>query len=233
MTFAICEDEAWIANDLKKKVEEYLKKRKTDGTVRVFASGEELLNFDLDFHIVLMDIKLSGRNGMKIAEQLKKRGSGSQIIFITAFRKYVFQAFDLEAVHYILKPVRSEKLEMALDKAVKRVDFMEEKTLLLENGDKAERVFFRDILYCEVFDHQLLVYTTTGDFKINGTLDGFEKKLDERFFRSHRSYLINMNYVVRREGEHAIMAGGKQVLIARRRQQEFMKRLMDMCKNMG
>lgn len=231
VTFAICEDESWIASDLKKKVEEYLKKREQEGTIQIFARGEELLDFGLNFNVILMDIKLSGRDGMKIAKQLKQRENSSQIIFITAFRKYVFQAFDLDAVHYILKPVNREKLEQALDKAIRRVDFYDEKALLLVHGDRTDRIFFKDILYCEVFDHQLFIYTTAGDFKTNGTLEGLEKKLDERFFRSHRSYLINLNYVVSKDGEYAIIAGGKRVLVSRRKQQELTKKLMDMCRN--
>ncbi len=137
----------------------------------------------------------------------------------------------MDAVHYILKPVNREKLEQALDKAIRRVDFYDEKTLLLVHGDRTDRIFFKDILYCEVFDHQLFIYTTAGDFKTNGTLEGLEKKLDERFFRSHRSYLINLNYVVNKDGEYATIAGGKRVLVSRRKQQEFTKKLMDMCRN--
>ena len=110
VTIGICEDEAWFADDLRRKTEEYLKERGLAGLVRVFARGEELLKYYEKPDIVLMDIKLPGQSGMKLAGSMRNSGSESQIIFVTSYQEYVFQAFDMDAVHYLLKPVDRETL---------------------------------------------------------------------------------------------------------------------------
>ena len=120
LRIVICEDEIYFADILKKQVIEYLKERRIVGDVTVYFSGEELLASDIMPDILLMDIKLPGQNGIKIAEELRREGKQSQIMFITSYREYVFRAFDVEAVHYILKPVDVKKLFSALHKAVMR-----------------------------------------------------------------------------------------------------------------
>ena len=120
VTVGICEDESWFADDLKEKTEQYLKERGLAGLVHMFENGEELLRTAGELDIVLMDIRLPGRDGMRIVKSMRDLGSGSQVIFVTSYGEYVFQAFDMDAVHYILKPVDREKLYGALDKALRR-----------------------------------------------------------------------------------------------------------------
>ena len=230
LTMAICEDESRFAADLKKNVERYLKERELEASLCLFSTGEELLRAPQNMDIILMDIRLPGRNGMEIAAQLRSRGCGSQLIFITAFREYVFRAFDLEAVHYMLKPVSGRKLYTVLDRAVKRAACEEGKALLVTGGDGTVRLLFRDILYCEVFDHCLYIHTMTENHRTYGTLDSLQRKLDGRFFRCHRSFLVNMDHVSNKEEGTAVMRGGGRVLISRRKQREFIEKLLQACR---
>ena len=230
LTIAICEDDSVFAGELREKTDRYLARRELEGVVRMFEDGEQLLGSRQNLDVILMDIKLPGRNGVKIAGQLRDEGSRGQIIFITSFREYVFQAFDLEAVHYLIKPVSAEKFCSAMDRAVRRVFRDLGKTLLLTEGDRTVRICQRDIVYCEVFDHRLFIHTVTGRHQTSGTLDSLEEKLDGRFFRCHRSYLVNMDLVADKDSGEAVMEGGKRVLISRRKQQEFTKRLLESCR---
>lgn len=239
LRIVICEDEIYFADILKKQVIEYLKERRIVGDVTVYISGEELLASDIMPDILLMDIKLPGQNGIKIAEELRREGKQSQIMFITSYREYVFRAFDVEAVHYILKPVDVKKLFSALHKAVKRAECEKndrygkrgsDRSVLLTSGGTASRVRVCDIVYCEVFDHQVLIHTRKETIQISGTLDALQKELDDNFFRCHRSYLINMDFVTDKEEGAAVMEGGEKVMISRRKRKEFMKRLLKSCR---
>lgn len=227
---AICEDESYFALELKAMIETYLREQGLEAEIQVFASGEELLKAKREPDIVLMDIRLPGKNGIEVTERLRNAGYGSQVIFITSYREHVFHAFDLDAVHYLLKPVKREKLYSAMDKALKRMGYGSEKRVLIMKGGTAFQVRTRDILYCEVFDHRVFIHTKTESFQVSDTLDAFEKRLDDRFFRCHRSYLVNMDAVMeKREGQAIVMGGGK-VLISRRKQQEFTDRLLRACR---
>ncbi len=226
---AICEDEPYFAQELKTMVEAYSQERDLEMEIQVFSSGEELLDLGTEPDVVLMDIRLPGKNGMEITECLRDTGHSSQVIFITSYREYVFHAFDLDAVHYLMKPVKRDKLYMAMDKAVKRMGGGETHVIITK-GSAAFQVRLRDIRYCEVFDHQLFIHTRTESFQVSGTLDAFEKRLDSRFFRCHRSYLVNMDAVREKREGQAVVTGGGKVLISRRKQQEFTARLLQACR---
>ena len=230
ITVSICEDEVYFMSELNKLMDKYCDSRKIHASIVTFLDGEKLLASSQMSDIILMDIKLPGNNGMEIVLHLRERGSDSQVIFITAFQKYVFQAFDLDAVHYILKPVSEEKLFSALDKAIKRIASNNGETLLITNGTSASRVPLKDILYCEAMNHQITVHTLTEQIQFFGTLDAMQEKLDDRFFRCHRSYIVNMNHVIDKRLGSAIMEGGDYILIARRKQQEFTKRMLEICR---
>lgn len=137
ITVSICEDEAYFMAELSKLMDKYCSSKEIHASISIFSDGEELLASSQISDIILMDIKLPGSNGMEIVRRLRELGSNSQVIFITAFQKYVFQAFDLDAVHYILKPVSEEKLFSALDKAINRIASNNGKTLLITNGTAA------------------------------------------------------------------------------------------------
>lgn len=229
---AICEDEPYFAQELNDMAEAYSRERDLEMEIQTFSSGEELLDSGTEPDIVLMDIRLPGKNGMETAERLRNAGHSSQVIFITSYREYVFHAFDLDAVHYLMKPVKREKLYLAMDKAVKRMGGGETHVIITK-GSAAFQVRLRDILYCEVFDHQLFIHTRTESFQVSGTLDAFEKRLDSRFFRCHRSYLVNMDAVREKQEGQAVVAGGGKVLISRRKQQEFTARLLQACRKGG
>lgn len=230
MTIAICEDEHYFLTELSKLVNQYLKDRQLQADIMTFEKGEELLAAKNKPDIILMDIKLPGQNGMQITQQLRKNGSEGQFIFITAYEEYVFKAFEVDAVHYILKPVQAPQLYSALDKAMKRRIHCSEKVLLINNGSTVSRIPIKDILYCEVFNHQVSIHTPAKEYSYSSTLDAIEKELDDRFFRCHRSFLVNMDFVMDKDAEAAFVAGGHKVLIARRKQQEFTRKLLESCR---
>lgn len=230
ITVSICEDDAYFASKLKELLDKYGRLKEMRLSCPTFSNGEKLLASGQVPDIILMDIKLPGRDGMQIVQHLRNLGINSQVIFITAFQKYVFQAFDLDAVHYILKPITTEKLFPALDKALKRILPDHGKTFFAVNGSHASRIPFRDILYCEALDHRITLHTKTGPFQFFGTLDAVQNKLDNRFFRCHRSYLVNLDFVLEIKPGLAVITGGGKVPVSRRKQRDFLQRLLTFCR---
>lgn len=230
MNIVICEDEVHFATHLNDIVQRYLQQKELSASILMDSSGEGFLRSGSTPDIILMDIKLSGKNGMDIMRQLRETGCTSPVIFITAYPEYVFQAFDVDAIQYLEKPINQTKLFSALDKAWNRAVSDCEKTILLTNKATISKVRIKDIVYCEVFNHQTILHTMTGQYSYSGTLDSLELKLDNHFFRCHRSYLVNLDYVVDKEPGMAVLIGGSKVFISRRKQQEFTMRLLDSCR---
>lgn len=104
---AICEDERYILEELRRKVEKYINRKSLDASIKTFMSGEELLKAKKKFDIILLDLMLPGIDGLEVARQISCR---SRIIFVTSYREYAVEAFDANAVHYLVKPVTEERL---------------------------------------------------------------------------------------------------------------------------
>ena len=225
---AICEDERYILEELRKKVEKYINRKSLDASIKTFMSGEELLKAKKKFDIILLDLMLPGIDGLEVARQISCR---SRIIFVTSYREYAVEAFDANAVHYLVKPVTEERLFSALDRAVNQTEQVDNQSLTLIKSGKTQVIFIRDILYCEVFNHQVRIHTVHGTYDYFGTLDMLETKLDERFFRCHRSFVVNMSCVAGQEKGVAILTNGEKIFISRRKQTDFMQRLLSFFKN--
>ena len=225
---AICEDERYILEELRRKVEKYINRKSLDASIKTFMSGEELLKAKKKFDIILLDLMLPGIDGLEVARQISCR---SRIIFVTSYREYAVEAFDANAVHYLVKPVTEERLFLALDRAVNQTEQMDNQSLTLMKSGKTQVIFIRDILYCEVFNHQVRIHTVHGTYDYFGTLDMLETKLDERFFRCHRSFVVNMSCVAGQEKGIAILTNGEKIFISRRKQTDFIQRLLNFLKN--
>ena len=225
---AICEDERYILEELRKKVEKYINRKSLDASIKTFTSGEELLKAKKKFDIILLDLMLPGIDGLEVARQISGR---SRIIFVTSYREYAVEAFDANAVHYLVKPVTEERLFSALDRAVNQTEQMDNQALTLIKSGKTQVIFIRDILYCEVFNHQVRIHTVHGTYDYFGTLDMLETKLDERFFRCHRSFVVNMSCVAGQEKGVAILTNGERIFISRRKQTDFIQRLLNFLKS--
>lgn len=230
ITVAICDDEQYFLTHLRKSVEHYFSIQKQNVQIFEFDDGESLLSSRQIFDVILMDLKLPGKNGMEIIKQLRREKSKCQVIFITSYQEYALQAFQVDAVHYLLKPITDEHLFQALDRCVERMGNIDSKTLTITKGACTEIIFIKDILYCEVMDHRLYIHTKDMTYDYLGTLEELQKQLDDRFFRCHKSYLVNMDQVVSKQGDTATVTGGGQVLISRRKQQDFTQGLLKLVR---
>ncbi|MCI8292992.1 MAG: response regulator transcription factor [Hespellia sp.] len=228
LTIAICEDETHILKSLYQKTQKYINSKPLSAIIKTYTSGEDLLKEQIFFDIILMDMMLQGINGLETAKQISSK---SRIIFITSYKEYALAAFDVNAVHYLIKPVSDERLFLALDRALCRTKQLDNETLTLQSAGKTQIIPIRDILYCEVFNHRICIHTSLHTYHYFGTLDLLETKLDERFFRCHRSFLVNMSYVAGQEKGEAILTTGEKILISRRKQAAFMEKLLDFLKH--
>lgn len=225
---AICEDEPYMLEELQRKVEKYTIFKQLSASIRTCTSGEELLKERDSFDIILLDMMLPGMNGLEAAKQISPK---IPIIFITSYREYAVEAFDFNTVHYLIKPVTEERLFLALNRAVNQTRQKDDQALIFMKNGKTQVIYIRDILYCEVFNHQICIHTALDTYEYSGTLDMLEEKLDGRFFRCHRSFVVNMSCIAGQEKGAAVLTNGERILISRRRQPEFMQKLLNFLKD--
>ena len=225
LSIGICDDEPYFVQTLQKGVAEALQAESL--RVHCFANGEDLLASGLDFDILLIDIELPGKNGVETVERLRQRGKSSQVIFISCHQEFALRAFEVDAVQYCIKPVCQQKLARALEKAIALLPPNQgAQGLTIVKDGNTQRILLGDILFCEALDHKIYIHTQNGRYDYCGTLSSLQAKLDENFFRCHKSYIVNLRWVTSKGRDAAQVAGGQQVLVARRRQQELTQRLL-------
>jgi DNA-binding LytR/AlgR family response regulator len=227
MQITICDDEKKIRELLGSRVQ----KLYPSAELAFYETGEALLAQAAQPDILFLDIQMPGRDGMEIARLLRKKWKDTILIFVTGIEEYVFQAFDVGAFHYIVKPLDEEKLKMVLENAVKQYEEMtqnskaEKKYIMVQTGGIHTKVFVDDIVYAEVFNRKIIIHKLDGELEFYGKLSDLEKLLGEDFFRPHRAYLINMGYVESYDAGNIYLEKG-QVLMAKQNYKKFVESYM-------
>lgn len=180
--------------------------------------------------IYFLDIMLSASvNGIEAAEQIRKYDPDGWIIFITSYSQMssmVFQ-YRVEALDFILKD-DPQSLKKRIFQCLETVQKRYEKSRMIfpklyccKSGAHKLRLPYEDILYFESISgtHKLLIHTTAGNYEIYASLNDVEKELDERFFRSHKSYLVNTDYAIEfnRTGGYILMRNQERCLLSVRK----------------
>lgn len=224
MKIGICDDEKETREMLRDKV----KNLYPQADILLYISGEELLVGELP-DILLLDIQMQGKSGIKTAEELRLMDRQIIIIFVTAIEDYVFKAFDVDAFHYLVKPFSDEKFSEVLQKAAEKLEKAESEngkrnmpSLFITTGGTHITVNFEDIVYAEVFDRKVIIHTMDSDIEYYGKLKDLEEKAGEGFYRPHRAYLVNFNFIRKYDATTIYMKKG-QALMAKQNYQGFVK----------
>lgn len=226
MRIGVCDDEKNIRELISNKI----KKEYPNSEIVFFKSGEELLLESKDIDILLLDIQMPGRNGIEIARELRKKNKKTILIFVTAMEDYVFEAFDVNAFNYIVKPFNDNRFMDVLNKAINEYNSsgeteQETRYVMVSNKGMHTKVKLDEIIYAEVFNRKVVIHKIDEEIEYYGKMSELEALVGESFFRSHRAYLINFKYVEKYDAKTIYMEKGK-VLMAKKNYPEFVKKYM-------
>lgn len=235
MRIVICDDEKNIRELIANKVA----KQYPDAEISFFQSGEELLLVDESIDILFLDIQMSGIDGMETARELRKKDKKVILIFVTAVEEYVFQAFDVGAFNYIVKPIDDGKFSDVLHRAVGEWSSQninekepEERYVLINNSGVHTKVILDEIVYAEVFNRKVVIHKLDGEIEYYGKMSDLESLAGDSFFRPHRAYLINFKYVEKYDATTIYLERGT-VLMAKQNYPEFVKKYMKYIQKRG
>ena len=193
---AICDDTEIDRNFIKDIVTDWANKSGVKPDIHMFSSAEEFL-FEYedckDYQILLLDIEMGQMDGVSLAKELRKTNDSAQIVFITGYSDYIAEGYEVSALHYLMKPVREEKLSEVLDRAVSKLG-KDEKALMLESGGETNLVPIYRIRFIDVRGNYITVHADK-EYTIKKTLSDVEKELDERFYRVGRSCIVNLTQI--------------------------------------
>ena len=209
---AICDDDAGQAARLQADVTDW-----AHGACAVTCFPRaEAFRFagDTDWDILLLDVEMPGMSGIDLAKRLRGAGCRAEIIFITSHFECMAEGYEVDALHYLVKPVPAEKLRDVLDRAAARLA-VEPPSVVIACEEGNVKLYESELLYAESFLHDLVLHTTGPDYRIRESISAFAGRLSADFFRTHRSYLVNLKAVVRIGRTSILLRGGAEVPLAR------------------
>lgn len=228
---AICDDEKCISDKIEKMVKTFFGKKKVDISVLQYFSGEELLRGSKDIDILFLDIGMQGIDGIETAKRLRANDYKGFLIFITILKEMVFRSFEVQPFDYLIKPVKEEQFEKTMERLFFSINDREKANLLVQRGYESNIISFQDIVYCEIIDRKMYLHLNSDEvIDYYESIENLEKKLDERFFKCHRSYLINLNYLKSYKDNMAYMANGKEIPVSRLRSRDFSNAILQYMK---
>lgn len=199
--FAVCEDEEVCREGLVRELEAWAREEQEVCSVEQFPTADAFLfawEERKDTDVLLLDIEMPGMDGMALAKKLRGMGERLGIIFVTGNPEFALEGYDLEAVSYIVKPIKRERLHMALNRARERGAHREAILAPLSAGE-VEKVYLSDICCLEGSGHETLIWKRDGgSLSCRTGLRQMEQEIEERseaFFKPHSSFLINLGRV--------------------------------------
>lgn len=221
MRIAVCDDEKFQRDYLIKLLNEWDSQTKAGLRISAFPSAESFwfAHSEEAFDGLLLDIQMKGQNGMEFARSLRSKGDSIPIIFITGFDEFIGQGYEVDAVHYLLKPVEKEKLFGCLDKLCSK---RYKKLLTVETTRGIVKIAQEDIFYAEAFGHTTSLHCKNETLTLNSGISKLEKNLNSSAFcRCHRSYLVNISRVLKTDRETVTLENGETLPMSRRMYDDF------------
>lgn len=215
--FAVCDDNPADADYVARLIGEWNKAAGLPLEIGQYPSAEAFLfayEEDNSFDVLFLDIEMGKMSGVELAKRLRQAGAGLQIVFITGYMEYIAEGYDVEALHYLIKPVTGGKLGAVLDRAVERLK-MRENMLTLTLADGVARLSLYEIRYLEVQKNYVTLHAGE-EYSVKRTLNELAEELDESFYRIHRSYIVNLRFVKRISRTEVILKDGTVLPLSRK-----------------
>lgn len=229
---AICDDEKPMSDQIRAMASAFFRGKNTEAAILQFSCGEELLNYGGGIDILFLDIRMKGLDGLETARKLRAEGFRGFLIFITVLKDTVFQSFEVQAYDYLVKPLEEEGFKRTMERLYASMQNAGEDSLLVQKGHESRIVPLDDIVFCEIIDRKIYLNLASSEvIDYYGRIEKLEEKLAGRFYRCHRSFLINLKYLKSYKNGTAYMEGGKEVPVSRLRGKEFSGVVLQYMKN--
>ncbi len=236
MRIAVCDDDRAIREELFRLIQ----KQEPEGDIIGYRSGEELINDEGDFDIYFLDIEMGKVSGMDMARHIREQEEGGRqrsiIIFVTGYREYLEEAFDVNAFHYLVKPINEDKFSEVFGRARKEAFISHErerKYIMVKSSGIQQKLLLKDIYYIESSNKKVFIHTTDGILESYGKMEELENRLVGIFYRCHRCYLVNMEKISAYSADNIQVVNGDNLLLARKKYSDFIKTYMRYVKNGG
>lgn len=227
MRIAIVEDEAAERSRLKEYADSYFSAKGMEAEYFLFEDGSCFLEqYPGRLDLVFLDIEMKQLDGIQTARRLREFDGHVQLLFVTRMIQYALEGYSVDAADFLVKPLRYPVFCSRMDRIVQKIRIVTPRFLMMKQGREEICCPVQQITYIESLSKKTIVHRKNQpDLYPTETLAALENMLkEEPFFRCHKSFLVNLNYI-RNISPTEVLLDGVQVPVSKHRKKEFMQAL--------
>ena len=213
---ALCEDEQIFSNAQQQICRVILDKLNIEYQISLFASGEDFLTDcsggQKQYDLILLDIMMDGIDGMALARKIRETDKNAVIIFVTSSPEYALQGYDVNALHYLVKPLDGSVLERLITSDYQKR--FQAETLVVRSGTKNLKVLIKDIICLETVGRKVEITSLNGVMTVAGKLSDFLES-HNRLIRCHKGFAVNIANIRELRQTEMIAVNEKKIPVSR------------------
>lgn len=225
---AVCDDEVIQVDLVEKLIAEAVESRNIKVDILKFLCGEDLITYcnSNELHIIFLDMEMTGLDGIESARKIREKNNNVIIIFVTGYKDYVFDVFEVNTFRYILKPVKREQFQKALFDAIQIIENLkapskEEEFLVINKNKEKIIIAYNSINYFEKYKNKVMVMADNQDIEFYGTFSELNMLLNgDKFIRVHQGYIANIDKIELITSKEVLLKNGKRIPVSRRNAKE-------------
>ena len=215
---AICEDEEVFAAAHEKMCRDIFDKLNIEHNVTIFRSSEEFLDVcnkqQAQYDLLLLDIMMDSINGVELARKIREVDKNAVIIFMTSSHDYALQGYDVNALHYLLKPIDADVLERLIQVAYN--EKFQDNFIVIKMGEQRLRIPVDDIMCLETTGRRVEITLVDKVVYYSGKLSNLLMELPtDRFVRCHQAFAVNIKNIRELNRQEAIAVNGRKIPVSR------------------
>lgn len=238
MRIAVCDDEEFYRSELEKMIAVYGNEASRRFTLDSWESGSALLDAvkqgDKDYDVIFLDIEMPELSGMDAAGELRRMGKNMALCFVTSFSSYALDAYQIDAIGYVVKPIQYLDLKKMMEKAEmqywyrKKTEETQKRYLEVMCERRNIVIDLEKVVYIEKRRNQCVFHFTDGEQICYDTLKNIYKRLDhDVFMQIHQGYIANYNHVKEVLNDRVCFGSGMEAPLSRRYYDAIYGRYMD------
>ncbi len=226
MKIAICDDDKIFLEEISSAVKDVFSDTKTEAEFDLYNDSRELFASEKSYDMAFVDIEMPHHSGIETAQKLKEINPHIIIFIVTSYDQYLDEAMDLNVFRYIKKPLDTVRLKNGIERAFKVID-TNQITFFLKCEQPCQTrvsksIKSNDIIYVEIVGRGTHIVTEKGEFVSSQKINYFKEKLVASFFyQTHKSYLINMNYITDYHHDNVLLCDKYKIPIAHLKKSDF------------
>ena len=229
---AVCDDNIDELSNMIQLINQYRSSKHLNCEYSAFRNGFELvsaLEKGKRFDIYCLDIIMPGFTGIDVAKDIRAFDKNAPILFFTSSTEFALESYSVKAINYVLKPISKEKFFFTLDDVMDRMKMQNDDAIIVKSYDVMQKILISNLVFAEVIGRNVLYHLISG--KVIECTDSFACVCDSllkysRFIRTHRSYIINMQYVDAIENHQVTLQTLSTVPIAQGKVREIKQRYL-------